>query len=48
MKLVADATQDIPQWGSFWMVLRKDLADSGQVKTPADLKGMKIAIPLPG
>ncbi len=31
-----------------WMMLRKDLADSGKVKTPADLKGMKIAIPSKG
>ena len=48
MKLVADGTQDLPKWGSSWVVLRKDLADSGQVKTPADLKGMKIAIPSQG
>ncbi|MDO8690890.1 MAG: ABC transporter substrate-binding protein [Dehalococcoidia bacterium] len=30
-----------------WIVLRKDLKDSGQVKTAADLKGMKVAIPSP-
>ena len=48
MKLVADGTQDLPKWGSSWVVLRKDLADSGQVKTPVDLKGMKIAIPSQG
>jgi NitT/TauT family transport system substrate-binding protein len=33
-----------PGWESAWIVLRKDLADSGKVKTAADLKGMKVAI----
>ncbi|HLB11393.1 MAG TPA: ABC transporter substrate-binding protein, partial [Dehalococcoidia bacterium] len=35
-------------WEFSWIVLRKDLADSGKVKTIADLKGMKIAIPSTG
>ncbi len=44
LKVVADGGQQRANWGSSWMILRKDLADSGQVKTPADLKGMKIGI----
>ena len=31
-----------------WIMLRKDLKDSGQVKTPADLNGMKVAMPSQG
>ncbi len=45
LKIVADKAQGRPKWDSAWIVLRKDLADSGQVKTPADLKGMKVAVP---
>lgn len=48
LKLVADSGQHLPNWTVSWIVLRKDLADSGRVKTPADLKGLKIAIPSPG
>ena len=48
MKLVADKGQSLPKWEFAWIVLRKDLADSGAVKTPADLKGMKVAVPSPG
>lgn len=48
MKIVADKGQSTPKWEFAWLNLRKDLADSGQVKTPADLKGMKIAVPSPG
>jgi len=48
MKIVADKGQSLPKWEFAWMNLRKDLSDSKQVKTPADLKGMKIAIPSPG
>lgn len=48
LKLVADKGQSMPKWEYNWIVLRKDLADSGRVKTPADLKGMKVAVPSPG
>ncbi len=48
LKVVADGGQERAGSATFWLVLRKDLADSGQVKTPADLKGKKIAIPSPG
>jgi NitT/TauT family transport system substrate-binding protein len=48
LKLVADKGQSLPGWEFAWIVLRKDLADSGKVKKPADLKGMKIAIPSKG
>lgn len=48
LKIVADKGLSLPNWEYAWIVLRKDLFDSGQVKTPADLKGMKIAVPSPG
>ncbi|MDO8691698.1 MAG: ABC transporter substrate-binding protein [Dehalococcoidia bacterium] len=48
LKIVADKGQSLPKWEFAWISLRKDLADSGQVKTAADLKGMKIAVPSPG
>ncbi|MDP2727250.1 MAG: ABC transporter substrate-binding protein [Dehalococcoidia bacterium] len=44
LRLVADKGTSRPKYESYWIMLRKDLADSGQVKTPADLKGMKVAI----
>ena len=46
-KLVGDKAQGRPGWEYCWILLRKDLADSGMVKTPADLKGTKVAIPSP-
>lgn len=48
LKIVADQGQGRPGWDNCYIVLRKDLADSGKVKTAADLKGMRIAIPSPG
>ena len=48
MKIVADKGISQPKWEFAWLVLRKDLADSGQVKTAANLKGMKVAVPSPG
>jgi len=48
LKFVATKAQSIPKWETSWILLRKDLFDSGQVKTAADLKGMKLAIPSPG
>ncbi len=44
LKVVATGGQQRQGWGSVWAALRKDLADSGKVKAPADLKGMKLAI----
>lgn len=45
MKIVGGSAQYRPKMETSWLVLRKDLADSGQVKTVADLKGMKVGIP---
>ncbi|GEM_PF-4571552 len=45
IRLVAPASISAPSYEHNWILLRKDLADSGQVKTPAELKGMKIAVP---
>ncbi|MDP2661448.1 MAG: ABC transporter substrate-binding protein [Dehalococcoidia bacterium] len=44
LKVVADHGQASAGHDGAWMVLRKDLMDSGQVKTAADLKGMKVAV----
>ncbi len=46
-KIVGDKAQSRPGWEYCWMLLRKDLADSGQVKTASDLKGAKVSIPSP-
>ena len=43
LTIVASAGQHSPGHGSISLVLRRDLVDSGRYKTPADLKGMKIA-----
>lgn len=48
IKIVADRGTSMPGFELSWTVLRKDLADSGTVKTPANLKGMKVAIPSVG
>ncbi len=48
MKVMAGMSESFSGWETTWVLLRKDLADSGQVKTIADLKGMKVAIPTPG
>ncbi len=48
LKLVAGEGQGAKDFDSNWILLRKDLADSGQVKKAADLKGMKVAIPSQG
>ena len=42
-KLVADKGRNSPGHGFNAIVVRKDLIDSGKVKTMADLKGMKVA-----
>ncbi len=44
LKIVGSGGRSEPKWEFAHVVLRKDLADSGKVKTPADLKGQKIAI----
>ena len=44
MRIAAGQGVSQPNWEFGWVVLRKDLADSGKVKTPADLKGEKIAV----
>lgn len=48
LRIVAGAGMNRPGWDSSWILLRKDLADSGQVKTPEDLKGMTLANPFKG
>lgn len=43
LTIVASAGQHSPGHGSISFVLRRDLVESGRYKSPADLKGMKIA-----
>ena len=43
LTIVASAGQHSPGHGSISFVLRRDLVESGRYKTPADIKGMKIA-----
>jgi NitT/TauT family transport system substrate-binding protein len=43
LKIVADKASSQPGYGVNRLLVRKALVDSGRYKTPADLKGMKIA-----
>lgn len=43
LTIVASAGQHSPGHGSISLVLRRDLVDSGRWRSPADLKGLKIA-----
>lgn len=43
-KIAAGTHATAPGYEMAWVLLRKDLQDSGQVKTPADLKGQKVSI----
>lgn len=45
LKLVADKGKNSPGHGFNAIVVRKDLVESGRVKTVADLKGLKVATP---
>ncbi len=42
VKIVADATRNTPSQSVSALVIRKDLFDSGKVKSYADLKGLKV------
>jgi NitT/TauT family transport system substrate-binding protein len=48
IKIVADKAHNIPNAGFQAFMVRKDLVDSGKVKSLADLKGEKIAITAAG
>ena len=48
IRIVADKNQTVPGRGAQFVVIRKDLVESGRYKTLADLKGMKIVSPAPG
>ena len=48
IRIVADKNQTVPGRGAQFVVIRKDLVDSGRYRTLADLKGMKIVSPAPG
>lgn len=48
LKMVADKAHAEPGNQGMGFLLRKDLADSGAVKTPADLKGRVLSLPARG
>ena len=48
IRMVADKNQTLPGRGAQFVVVRRDLVDSGRYKTLADLRGMKIVSPAPG
>lgn len=43
VKIVADRATTMPTYSYSMLIVRKDLVDSGQVKTYKDLKGLRIA-----
>ncbi len=48
IRIVADKNQTVPGRGAQFVVVRKDLVESGRYRTLADLRGMKIVSPAPG
>lgn len=48
VRMVADKGSMPPGYGYLPLLVRKDLIDSGKVKSVADLKGMKFALPAQG
>ena len=44
LKIVADKASSQPGYGVNQILVRKDLVDGGRYKSPADLKGMKLAL----
>jgi NitT/TauT family transport system substrate-binding protein len=47
LRIVADRSRMAPGYSYVTLMIRKDLVDSGQFKTLADLKGRKIALAAP-
>jgi NitT/TauT family transport system substrate-binding protein len=48
VRMVADKGSMPPGYGYLPLLVRKDLIDSGKVKSFADLKGLKVALPAQG
>jgi NitT/TauT family transport system substrate-binding protein len=48
LRIVADKAKNPPHYGFEALMVRKDLADEGKIKTLADFKGRKIAISAAG
>ncbi len=48
IKLVADAASGPPGYSVVALMFRRDLADSGQLRGPADLRGRRVALPARG
>jgi len=47
LRIVAALAASEPQANGAFLVVRKDLIDSGKIRTYADLKGLNIGIPVP-
>jgi NitT/TauT family transport system substrate-binding protein len=48
IKLVADAASGPPGYSVVALMFRRDLADSGELRGPADLRGRRVALPARG
>jgi NitT/TauT family transport system substrate-binding protein len=48
IKLVADAASGPPGYSVVGLLFRRDLADSGELRSPADLRGRRVALPARG
>ncbi|MBX5492036.1 MAG: ABC transporter substrate-binding protein [Chloroflexi bacterium] len=48
IKLVADKGSSLPGFGFQGLLFRRDLAESGTLRTPADLRGRRISVPAQG
>jgi NitT/TauT family transport system substrate-binding protein len=48
IKIVADKGSSPPGFGFQGLLFRRDLAESGRLRTPADLRGMRVAVPARG
>jgi len=48
LRIVADKGNTAPGWGYQGFVIRRALWDSGAVRSPADLRGRKVAVPSVG
>jgi len=48
IKLVADKGSSLPGFGFQGLLFRRDLAEAGTLRTPADLRGRRISVPAQG
>ena len=48
IRIVADGSHSHPGWGTSVVLVRKDLWDSGAIRTPADLRGRRVSFATEG